>query len=167
MFRVLKNSRSLISRSFPKPFGPGEPHRSEAARTSSRTRLLRAGSITAGLVVASWLSQAEAFSSMRCGNKLVSVGDSLYEVRATCGEPDQLDAYVEYRTVRERVRRVCTRDSSGESSCQDVWAERTVEVQMHKALYDFGRNRFIHYLLFEQGRLASVESGGYGKKDAR
>jgi len=122
--------------------------------------VVTAGALALGLVG----SDAEAWSSMRCGNDLVTVGDSLYEVRSTCGEPDQLDAYVEYRTVRERVGRRCTRSDQGKERCTDIVVERTIEVPMHLAVYDFGRNRFIQLLTFERGRLRSVATGGYGKK---
>lgn len=107
--------------------------------------------------------EAQATASLRCGNALVSEGDSLYEVRTTCGEPDQLDAYIEFRTVRHRVQQNCRREAGGPPRCDSVWVERTIEVQMHRALYDFGPNRFLHELLFEQGRLVSSETRGYGK----
>jgi hypothetical protein len=123
------------------------------------TSAAAAGALALGLVS----GDAEAWSSMRCGNDLVTVGDTLYEVRATCGEPDQLDAYVEYRTVRQRERH-CSRDDDGEMRCRDVIVERTIEVPMHRATYDFGRNRFINYLTFERGQLRHVATGSYGKK---
>jgi hypothetical protein len=132
---------------------------------SSKTALLSTVlGAAAGLCVGLDASPAQAFASLRCGNELVTEGDSLYEVRTTCGEPNQLDSYVEFRTVRHRVRQNCQRDTEGRTQCDWVWVERTVEVQMHRALYDFGPNRFLHELLFEQGRLVRSETRGYGKK---
>lgn len=120
-----------------------------------------------GLMLAAALvsSSAGAWSSMRCGNKLVSTGDPIYQVRATCGEPDHQESYVEYRAERYRVRVDCQRDRSGRDICNEVWSERTIEVPIHRLTYDFGRNRFVNYLLFEFGTLVRVDSGSYGVKD--
>jgi hypothetical protein len=130
--------------------------------SGSWTRFALAGAATLVWGLAS--GDALAFGSMRCGSDLVSEGDTLYEVRATCGEPDQLDAYVEYRRVIRWVRQ-CTRDTDGKTNCSDVAVEHQIPVQMHRATYDFGRNRFIQYVTFEEGRLKSVQSGSYGKKE--
>jgi hypothetical protein len=120
-----------------------------------------------GLVLAAVLvtSAASAWSSMRCGSKLVSLGDPMYAVRAICGEPDHVESYVEYRTERYRVRTSCQKGKSGQDVCSDVIGERTVEVPIHRLTYDFGRNRFISYLRFEFQSLVLVESGSYGVKN--
>jgi len=131
-------------------------------RKATKTGLSLGLALTAVLVS----SGASAWSSMRCGNRLVSLGDALYEVRATCGEPDQLDSYVEYRTERYRVRVDCRRSSSGGEVCNEVWQERTVEIPIHRLTYDFGRNRFVSYLRFEFGNLVRVDSGSYGVTDS-
>jgi len=62
------------------------------------------------------------------------------------------------------VRVDCRRDQSGRDICNEVWSERTVEVPIHRLTYDFGRNRFVNYLLFEFGTLVRVDSGSYGVK---
>jgi Protein of unknown function (DUF2845) len=108
---------------------------------------------------------ASAWETMRCGNRLVDVGDPLYRVKEICGPPDQEDASVEYHTVRQRVRTTCRMQGS-QRVCNDVYAEHTVEVPIHRLTYDFGRNRFVHYLRFEHTRLVSVESGDYGVKSS-
>jgi hypothetical protein len=99
---------------------------------------------------------------MTCRDRIASTGDSLYEVRAVCGEPDAANRRVEYRTFRVRGacrgegdRRVCERD-----------VEHTVEVVIDEWIYDFGKNRFVRYLTFEQGYLCRIDSGGYGYKPA-
>jgi uncharacterized membrane protein len=79
-----------------------------------------------------------------------------------CGDPDDATQRVEYRTVRGRVAGPCTR--SGDKIVCSQTKEQVVEVVIDEWTYDFGRNRFIEYLTFEQGRLVSVRSGGYGHK---
>ena len=42
--------------------------------------------------------------------------------------------------------------------------ERTVEVVIERWTYDFGSNRLVHYLRFEEDELVDVKVGGYGDK---
>lgn len=107
-------------------------------------------------------SESARADSMACKGRIVSSGDSRYEVKAVCGEPDDASQRVEYRTVRGRVAGPCTR--TGDKIVCSQTREHVVEVVIDEWLYDFGRNRFVHYLTFEQGKLVSVRSGGYGHK---
>lgn len=111
-------------------------------------------------------ADAKAYSSMRCGNDLVSTGDSAYQVREICGQPDQEDQYMELRTVRERAGQECRTDENGHRRCWTIYRERTIEVPMIRFTYDFGRYRFIQYLSFERGILRDISSGGYGIKSS-
>jgi len=103
--------------------------------------------------------------SLSCDGRIVSTGDSRYEVKATCGEPDDAVQRVEYRTVSGRVAGPCFKEG-GKIRCSQT-REQVVEVVVDEWLYDFGRNRFIEYLTFEQGRLVSIRTGSYGKKAPR
>jgi hypothetical protein len=131
----------------------------------NRSQIIKGSIVALSVWVAgfSWLPDARAWDSMRCGNRLVDVGDALYHVKALCGEPDQIDQSVEFRTVRQRVRTSCRTEKQGQV-CSDVFNERTIEVPVHRLTYDFGRNRFVHILRFEFSRLVDVESGSYGVK---
>ena len=60
----------------------------------------------AAVAVAFGAGEAAA-EGMRCGNRLVSKGDSTYEVRSRCGEPSDANRRVETRTERRRVRVPC------------------------------------------------------------
>ncbi|HET9931242.1 MAG TPA: DUF2845 domain-containing protein [Polyangiaceae bacterium] len=99
---------------------------------------------------------------MQCGDSLVTTGDSLYQVRSTCGDPDAAYHRVEYRTVRHRVAAPCVHEN-GRVRCETV-IEQTVEVHIDEWTYDFGKDRFIEYLTFEQGQLVRVNEGSYGHK---
>lgn len=101
---------------------------------------------------------------LRCGDKLASNGSSLYEVRSTCGEPDDAQHSIETRTVERRVPAPCP-PGSERRFCETVVLE-TVEVAIDRWTYDFGSNRFIEFAHFEQGVLVTVtNSGTYGHKD--
>jgi len=122
------------------------------------------GSFLAVLAALSVSASARA-DSLACNNRIVSSGDSRYEVRTVCGEPDDAVQRVEYRTTRGRVAGPCTRED-GKQRCGQS-REEVIEVVIDEWVYDFGRNRFIEYLTFEQGRLVSVRAGSYGRKPPR
>jgi len=103
--------------------------------------------------------------SLSCDGRIVSTGDSRYDVRSVCGEPDDASQRVEYRTVRGRISGPCVREG-GKLRCGQT-REEAVEVVIDEWVYDFGKNRFIEYLTFEQGKLVSVRDGGYGHKPPR
>jgi len=117
--------------------------------------------VLAGLSVS---SNARA-DSLSCDGRIVSSGDSRYDVKAVCGEPDDASQRVEYRTVSGRVAGPCVRDG-GKIRCSQT-REQVVEVVIDEWIYDFGRNRFVEYLTFEQGHLVSVRAGSYGHKPPR
>lgn len=100
--------------------------------------------------------------TMNCKNRIVSTGDTRYQVKSTCGDPDDASQRVEYRTVRGRVAGPCTRQGD-RIVCSDT-REQVVEVVIDEWTYDFGKNRFLQHLTFEQGRLITVRTGGYGYK---
>jgi hypothetical protein len=106
-----------------------------------------------------------AADGMSCGNRLVSRGDSLYQVRSVCGEPDDAQRRVETRRERRRVRVPC-QHGSRDQRCETT-VEHTTDVVVDEWTYDFGRRRFLRFLTFVDGRLATVNTGGYGSRDDR
>ena len=108
--------------------------------------------------VAGYQATARADDSMRCENKLVKTGAAPYEVRATCGNPDDIQARTEMRTVRRAVTVPC---ATGYCSS---FVEDSVPVNVEEWTYDFGPQRFIQYLTFVEGRLFKIRSGRYGVK---
>lgn len=114
-------------------------------------------------LVALTAGSASAWSTMRCGNRLIDLGDPLYKVKHLCGEPAQEDTSVEYR-IGSRVLRGCSKDSGGRIWCGGSAVEGVVEIPIHHLIYDFGRNRFVFHLLFEGSRLTALETGDYGVK---
>lgn len=102
---------------------------------------------------------------MRCGQRLVSTGDTLYAVRQVCGEPAATDRRIVTRTSKRRVSGPCFKDRDGQVRCDRV-EEVTVEVVVDEWTYDFGPRRFVHYVTFEDGKLVKITTGGYGSADA-
>jgi hypothetical protein len=103
---------------------------------------------------------------LRCNGRIVSTGDTLYQVRSLCGEPDDAQHRIETRTVRQRVRVACGREREPNAQC-DTTVERSTDVVIDDWTYDFGRQSFIRFLTFVDGHLARVQTGGYGTRDDR
>ena len=101
---------------------------------------------------------AQADDSLRCGTRLVVAGDAPYQVKAICGDPDDVQHRMETRTVRRAVTVPCRG-----GYCQS-FVEDSIQVAVEEWIYDFGRQRFVQYLIFENGRLVRVNSGNYGRK---
>ena len=80
----------------------------------------------------------QAFA-LRCGTKLVDIGDRKHKVLYKCGEPDYKDSYDQispfYPYPAEQI---------------DVWT------------YNFGSNLFMQELIFRNGILRRINKLGYG-----
>ena len=101
-------------------------------------------------------------NSLRCSNKLVLVGDSMYEVKTKCGDPDYAIHRTEIRTVTHEGSEPCESPQQHVRCSKSV--ETSIEVIIDEWTYDFGANRFIEKLRFENGNLAGIADGDYGSK---
>ncbi len=97
-------------------------------------------------------------SALRCSNQIIREGDREPRVEEHCGDPTDVERRVERRAVT-----VHRRGPNGSV----VSVTREVEVEYERWTYDFGPNRLIHYLTFEDGVLIDVETGGYGSSRSR
>lgn len=85
----------------------------------------------------------------RCEPSALREGDTTFDALARCGEPAVREARTEERTfvqalpngVRERI---------GRSVLVEVW------------IYDFGPRTLARHVVFEDGKIARVETGSYG-----
>jgi hypothetical protein len=94
----------------------------------------------------------------RCGNRLVTQGDHMLEVRKKCGEPDFVSQRTDERKVKAKVRHF----SNGQMV--EVGEEETIDVLVEQWTYDLGPRRFIRYVDFENARVARVTTGNYGTR---
>jgi hypothetical protein len=96
---------------------------------------------------------------MRCGNKLVSVGDPADKLTTACGAPTSVDEWEEERgfhfdpSPRDQYR-------SSEKHGNGYRVRKFVKVEVWT--YNNGPNRFIEYVRLENGRIKKIENGGYG-----
>ena len=104
--------------------------------------------MTLALLLLSFPTLSHA-ASLRCGSNLVSDGARKADVLAKCGEPLSKDTRTESTEVK-------TRDSDGTS------VKTTTQKNIEEWTYNFGPNRFMQVVKFENGVLTDVTSTSYG-----
>ena len=105
----------------------------------------------AAVLVLGLLASSPAFA-FRCGSKLVSEGDTRFDVVSKCGEP--VDVITERSVFRRPV----------------IWSHGRpqfigrdyIEVAVESWVYNLGPNKFMRRVRFEDGIVAEIETLGYG-----
>jgi hypothetical protein len=82
-------------------------------------------------------SNAQA-ASLRCGVRLITVGDYKARVLAECGEPDHVEVWEEERVTKFRRH------------------------PGYYGIYEHGPGRFMDHLRLENGIVRGIKSGDYG-----
>lgn len=100
-----------------------------------------------------------AAAAFRCGNKLVSVGDTKSEVLNTCGQPNWVDSWEEERLFRGTGQALINK---GQNFGAQVPVATLIRVTIEEWTYNLGPTQFIRILRFENGRLRDIETGDYG-----
>ncbi len=105
--------------------------------------------------------------AFRCGNKLITEGMHRQEVIARCGEPASVETErivtPHYHLVGEKRRRYVL-DSQGRYVTRGYGPVQK-EVLRQRYLYNFGPNRLMRELRFDDGRLVSITALGYGYRN--
>lgn len=117
--------------------------------------------IALALATTSTWADTTRVDSMRCSRGLVSEGDSKVDLLGRCGEPALHEERFEER--RERAsgpanpkRRHSTWTARGTT------LERRSLVRVELWTYDFGPQRFVHFVTLEDGTVVRIERGAYG-----
>jgi Protein of unknown function (DUF2845) len=92
--------------------------------------------------------------AMRCGNKLVTFGDTRSAVRSICGEPTDIQ-------TRSILRRP-TYDLHGRTI---YFGDGYVEIPVEIWIYNFGPYKLMRQVRFVDGRVDEIETIGYGYRD--
>jgi Protein of unknown function (DUF2845) len=126
---------------------------------------LRQSRVAIGVAIGGFVLASVAFGSaaraesLRCKDRVISLGFTMYDVSALCGPADEMAQRSEVRIVRRQVPVPC-----GRRWCSTV-VEEAAEVPVEEWVYDFGKQRFLQYLTFEGGRLIRIKTGEYGHKE--
>jgi hypothetical protein len=92
-------------------------------------------------------TQAQA---LRCGSELVSREDHLVEVLRKCGDPSYVTTWIERRSYRVYHHHY------------PYYRDKYGDVSIEEWIYNFGPQRFMQLLRFENGRLKKIRSLDYG-----
>jgi Protein of unknown function (DUF2845) len=102
------------------------------------------------LLLAAFAGSAQA-DALRCGNKLVTEGDTRAEVSSKCGDP----ADVDHSTVM-------IQPTTWIHGRPVVIGNGLVEVAVETWLYNFGPHQLMRRVRFQDGRVVGIETLGYG-----
>jgi hypothetical protein len=109
---------------------------------------MRARAALASLLLLTSLPAA----AFHCGQRLVHEGDSSYDVRRKCGDPDD----VETRSIlRQPITWYHGRPMLAAPGS-------LVEVRVEIWTYNFGPHKLMRRLRFDDGELVEIETLGYG-----
>jgi hypothetical protein len=107
----------------------------------------------AALLMLSVTTSAHA-DAMRCGNRLVTFGDTRAAVRSICGEP----ADIQTRSILRRP----TYDLNGRTV---YFGDGYVEIPVEIWVYNFGPYKLMRQIRFVDGRVDEIETTGYGYRE--
>ena len=102
--------------------------------------------------------------ALYCNEKLVSHGDLSSRVRMVCGEPVHISRYVIYE-VRSFAapRRASHQHYRDTHHLRAPYSVHTlVPIEMEEWTYNFGPQRLLHRVTFQNGYLERIETSGYG-----
>lgn len=119
-----------------------------------------------GLVVLLALLLATPAQAFRCGNKLIIENMLESQVRNACGDPSSARHLGFALRSVEPARR---RGLSGPAYRLRYGgpAHYVQEVAVTELIYNFGPRKFMRRLVFEGGKLVSIEAIGYGYRESR
>ena len=104
--------------------------------------------------------------ALRCGNRVITDGDPMIKVKKYCGDPD----VVQQRSiVRSGIPRSSSRVDDSDAPTQDdellIRDRSYVEVLVEDWTYNFGPNKLMRLIRFENGVVRDIEQLGYGFTD--
>ena len=111
------------------------------------------------LVVLLLLCSSEDAFALRCGSKLVKEGMHESRVIDLCGEP------VSVTDLGFILRPYIIKRPAGDFGVRSTRRVHTgyhEEVRITEMLFNFGPHRLMRVIRFENGRVASIETAGYG-----
>ena len=109
-------------------------------------------------IVSIFLLTPASALAMRCGTSLVTEGDTQEEVLRNCGEPVQTSSrYITRGASYSDLR--FGNSISGSTTGQYFFAE---EVLVEEWIFNFGPNKLMRKVIFENGIVADVETLAYG-----
>lgn len=105
------------------------------------------------------ISNQISASGLRCGTRIITVGDTKSKVFTLCGVPDYTEEWEEKRIMRDFRHEPYSKDDYQWG--KDPFLVET-QIKFEKWHYNFGPTRLIHYLKFRNGKLVKIAIGERG-----
>jgi hypothetical protein len=96
---------------------------------------------------------------LRCGTRLICLGDPKSKILHECGEPDDIAIRYEEYSVGYNHRPYLY-DWEYKGHVETAFSKEVITIE--EWMYNFGSSRFIRFLVFVNGRLREIRTGGYG-----
>lgn len=107
-----------------------------------------------------WAQNRQTEGSMRCGGRIIALGDSTYKVLRECGKPSWVSSHQEERVSWDTYKPNLLDSTPQQKYRTPLFTKEYVTVE--EWTYNLGPAQFIRYLTFENDRLVSIETGDYG-----
>jgi hypothetical protein len=98
--------------------------------------------------------------TMRCGTRLIIIGDPADKLLTECGSPTTVDEWEEERVYHFRTPPHPDQFRTYEHYEKGYRVRKFVKVELWT--YNHGPNRFIEYVRIENGKIVKIETGKYG-----
>jgi hypothetical protein len=98
---------------------------------------------------------AEADDNMRCGSKLITVGDGQDKVRTLCGEPTDI-------TFQGVIRRAPRYEYGFGPRRYTYYGPGVIDMPVEIWTYNLGSSKLLRKLRFVGGELDNIDTDGYG-----
>lgn len=111
-------------------------------------------------------AQALAF---RCNSYVIDVGMHKMDVINKCGNPAMAERRIERRRLGVHQHNIVGAQQTFVQPAQvhtnrgAIEYQREIEIQVEEWVYNFGPQRFMQLLIFEDGRLKQIQDLGYGQ----
>ncbi|MBC3872991.1 DUF2845 domain-containing protein [Undibacterium flavidum] len=118
------------------------------------------------LIAGFGISNAAQALAFRCNTYVIDVGMHKAEIIQKCGNPMTRDQRIERRRLGVRQSNSNLQPAPAtppQVTRNGVDYEREVEIQIEEWVYNFGPQRFMQLLVFEDGRLKSIQDLSYGQ----
>lgn len=108
--------------------------------------------------------QSSYADSMRCGNKLVSIGDRKAEVLIKCGEPMlretiAIEQKAEYAELALKYPLLYKHGLLKNEEGMVIGKDTSVTYSVDQWTYHLGQGKFLRTLIFKGGQLVAIDHG--------
>lgn len=111
------------------------------------------------------LACADPALALRCGNRLVSEGDPAAKVLRFCGEPASVQQRSILRAGIPFPRTAATEAAAAGDDELLVTTRSYVAVLLEEWTYNFGPNKLMRVVRFENGLVRDITPLGYGYRE--